>query len=248
MGRTIEQISKDIAETTKVVSQEIEAIHYSQRPAVQMAMIQASERLPKLLDEMKSVVIPNRLVGLFASGDETSIGKVAEFLSSNSGVVLDAAQLYRTITDLVEPSYSRDRTFCTTQYSLMVQKVSEIGTNLGYQEIESPKFKESICPDTKSTMAHIRSMLRDCKVGDQANVDLLTKTIIDIIVKNKIDSKQIPVMIIGTSSKEEQNAISTLFNRTFDYKFPKDFTPDVQKIVNLFKAQKQPDLNEKENN
>jgi hypothetical protein len=247
MSRTVEQISKDITEVNRILSQEIEAIHYSQRPAVQMSMIQASERMPKLLEEMKSAIIPSRLVGLFANGDDASIGKVAEFLTSNSGVVLDAAQLYRTITDLVEPSYSRDRTFCTTQYSLMIQKVSEIGTNLGYLEIESPKYKESICPDTSSTMAHIRSMLRGCRVGDQANVDLLTKTLIDIIVKNKINSKQIPVMIIGTSSKEEQNAIATLFNRTFDYTFPPNFKPDVQKIVNLFKSQKQ-EQNEKETN
>jgi hypothetical protein len=251
MSRTIAEVSKDIETTTEIVNYVLEAVPSSQRPAVQTAMIQASERLPKLLDEMKEAVIPSKLIGLFADGDKTSIDKVAEFLTrenedgtNNGGIVLDAAQLYRSITDLVEGSYSRDRIFCTTQYSLMIQKISTIAIDLGYREIESPKFKETICPNTAATLAHIRNCLRECRVGDQANIDLLTKALVDAIVRNQIDSKQIPVMIIGVASMEERNAIATLFSRSFDYTFKVGFEPTAQKIVALFKAQKQVDVEE----
>jgi hypothetical protein len=237
MSRTITEISEDISATNKVLHQEIEAVSYGQRPAVQISMTQAAERLPRLLEEIKDAVIPGRLVGLFATGDETALVKVAEFLKANEGIVLDASQMYRTIVDLVEPSYSRDRTFCSTQYHLMIQKVTEIGQNLGYQEIEAPKFKEAICPTTASTMAHIKRMLRDCKVGDQANTDLLTNTVVDAIVKGEIDSTQIPVMVIGVSSVEERNAIARLFNRSIDHTFPKGFDPTVKNITMLFKQQ-----------
>jgi hypothetical protein len=244
--RTIKEISNDIEAANDLLTKEVDALPYGVRPALRAQMIQASEKLPQLLDEMKSVVVPSKLVGLFASGDKTSIDKVAEFLTANDGVVIDAAQVYRTITDLVEPSYSRDRIFCTTQYSLLVQGITKIAGDLGYLEIESPKFKETICPDTASTLAHIKNCLRECRVGDQANVDILTKTVIDAIVKNEIDSKQIPVMVIGVTSTEERNAIAVLFSRAVDYVFPTKFEPSAQKIVALFKVQKQVDVDEKE--
>jgi hypothetical protein len=238
MSRTLAEVSKDVEAATKVVSQEIEAVHYSQKPAVQMAMIQASERLPQLLEEMKSIVIPSKLVGLFASGDKTSIDKTAELLTDNEGIVLDAAQLYRSVTDLVEPSYSRDRTFCSTQFHLMIQKITSIAIDLGYLEIEAPKHRETICPDTAATLAHVRNLLRECRVGDQANIDLLTKTVLDAIVREQIVAQQIPVMVVGVGSVDERNAIATLFNKSVDFTFPVNFNPTVAKIVSLFKEQK----------
>ena len=242
MSRTIAEVSKDIADTNAIFSQEIEAAPRGQRAAVQMAIIQASERLPKLLDEMKEVIIPGKLIGLFATGDETSLVKVAEFLKENDGIVLDASELYRSITDVIEPSYSKERVFCTTQYGLMINKLSDIGHSLGYREIESPKYNERICPDAACTTAHVKLCLRECKVGDQANVDLLTKQAIDVIVRNKIDAKQIPVMVTGVTLADEKNTIATIFSRTIDYNFPKDFTPTVKNITALFKQQKQQDL------
>ena len=244
--RTIAEIAQEIAENNKIVAQEIERIPVNNRPAVRISIIQASEKLPKLLLEMRESVIPSKLIGLFADGDEDSVNRVKDLLLKNEGVVLDAAQLYRTIADLVEPSYSVDRNFCTTQYGLMIQKISEIAINLGYQEIMPPRFIECICPDSQATLVHIRKILRECKVGDVANVDLLTNSIVDAIVRDEIDSKQIPVIVVGTSCQEEKNAISVLFSRTIDYTFPKDFIPTIQNITSLFKPQKQRDLNEEE--
>ena len=242
--RTIDQISAEITDTAVIASQEIEKVALGQRPAVQMSMIQASERLPKLLEEMEELAIPSRLVGLFADGDKTSIDKAAKIVTKEGGVVLDAAQLYRSVVDLVEPSYSKDRNFCTTQYSLVIQKISQIATDLGYLEIQPPKFKEAICPDTASTLQHVKNCLRECGVGDQATKDLLTKSIVDAIVRNKISSSQIPVMVIGANSVQERNAISVLFSRSVNYTFLPEFVPTVAKVAALFKEQKQKNLEE----
>jgi hypothetical protein len=233
--RTIEQIGNDIKSTNNILKRELEAVPYGQRPAFQIAFIQATERLPKLLDEMKKVVIPHRLLGLFASGDNDTIKNVSKFLINNEGLVIDAAQMYRTIADLVEPSYDKTRNFTTTQYGLMIQGITNIGIELGYAEIEPPKFVEKFCPKPTDTLEHIRTALRNCHVGDQANVQLLTKQIVDGIVKNEIDSPQIPVMVIGTASVEERNVVATLFSHSNDYVFPSNFEPTVPKLVSLFK-------------
>jgi hypothetical protein len=179
------------------------------------------------------------MIGLFVSGDATAISKVSALLVKNEGLVLDAGQMYREIADLVEPSFSNDRVFTTTQYSLFVQGVRKIGENLGYLQIEAPKYRETTCPTSASTIAHIRSMLKECKVGDPANLELLTNSAVDAIIRNKIDSKQIPVMVIGCASTEERNVIATMFARSADFELPAGFEPTVQKIVSMFKAQKQ---------
>jgi hypothetical protein len=237
--RTIRDIIKDIQNTNSILRKEIESVPYGQRPALQIAMIQASEKLPRLLSEIKQVVVPTRLVGLFASGDETSINKTAAFLVENEGIVLNANKIYQDIASRVEPSYSKDRLFCTTQYSLMVGAISDIGLELGYLEIESPKFKELVCKTFADTVTHIKNTLRECKVGDQANVDLLTNAVVDAIVKEEIDSKQIPVIVTGVTSIEERNAIATIFNKSIDFTFSPDFEPTAEKIVALFKSQSQ---------
>lgn len=239
MSRTLPEISKDIENANALLKTELPAIPFGQRPAMHTAMINAGASLPLLLEELKNEVIPSRLVGLFATGDLTAINETIEFLTKSDGISLDANEMYRSIVDLVEPSYGPDRTFSTTQYSLMIRKVSDIGINLGYLEINPPKYSECICPDTLSTMMHVKKMLRSCKVGDQANIDLLTNKVVDVIVTNKISSKFIPVIITGVTSQEEKNAIATLFCQTTDHNFKKDFKPTQKTIQQLFKQQAQ---------
>jgi hypothetical protein len=237
--RTLQEISKDLAEATASATMELDAVPYKNRAAAQTVIIQATEKLPKLLEEIKEVVVPNRLVGLFATGDTESTVRTALFLESNGGVVVDASKIYDDIADLIEPSYSKERIFCTTQYSLLIQGVRALASELGYLEVESPPFKETICKTREDTINHVRTTLRECGVGDMANRDMLSKQIIDTIVRDSVDSKQIPVLIVETSSVEERNAIAALFARSVDYKFAPGFVPTAAKVVSLFKATKQ---------
>ena len=248
--RTLTNIAAEVSNNNKILSMEVESVPFGQRPAIHVAKIQASQKLPVLLEEIKSVVIPSRLVGLFATGDLTAINDTINVLTfskdkegkTNGGIFLDVAQLYRSIVDLVEPSYGRDRTFSSLQYSIVIRKISEIGINLGYQEINPPKFASQICPDTASTMSHVRKMLRDCKVGDQANLDLLTNKVIDAIVRDKIDSKHIPVIVTEVNSQDEKNAIATLFSRIVDYKFPTGFIATSKTVAQLFREPKEEEI------
>lgn len=244
--RQITEITQEITEAKKLIATDMDDVPYQYRASVRTQKVQAEHKLPYLLAEIKQVTVPTRLVGLFASGNANSVEKVADFLKANQGVVVDATKMYREITDTVEKSYGRDREFGSCQYSLVVQEISQIGIFLGYQEISSPKFLATLCPDTAATFNYIKKILREANIGDQANKDLLTLDILDAIVKGNIDSKQVPVMVLGVTSTEERNQISTIFSRIVEYNFASGFTPTVKNISNLFKSQKQSDLNEEE--
>lgn len=234
MIRNIQEIVKEIKNTNAILNQDIENIPYAQRPAVEIAITRAREKLPKLLEEIKQLVIPYRLVGLFATGNENSINEVGQFLAKNEGLVLDANKLYNDITALVEPSYGTEREFCTTQYHLMVQAVSSLAVDFGYLEVEPPKFINQMCPTKDDTLKLIKEVVRDCGAGDQINVDLIKKTIIDWVVRCNIEAKQIPVLIVGVTNPVEKNKIATLFCRTIDYNFEANFTVNAKTITALF--------------
>jgi len=235
----LSEVMDTIVELRKIINKEMESVPYGLRPSVSIAKAQAASQLDGLIEDVKSKTIPFSLVGLIATGDEQSIDSVAKFLTDNGGIVIDVAALYKQIASLVEPSYSIERIFCTTQYHLLVQGITVVATDLGYLEIEAPKFQEILCKTPTDTLNHIRNTLRDCGAGDQANKDLLTKQIIDAIIAGKIVSKQIPVLVMGVSSVEERAALSSLFGRITEFEFPPDFTPDVKNVTALFRVKKQ---------
>jgi hypothetical protein len=235
--RTIKDIIDELRNTKAIIDHEIETIPFTQRQAWQTAVITARAKLPALTQEIKSLVIPKMLVAVFADGDVGSIKTVGSFLKENEGLVIDAERMYRSVVERVEPSYSTDRTFCSTQYHLMVQRVVEIAVELGYLEIQPPEFKDQICPTEADTLNYVRELLRNCGVGDQANTDFLGKEIVDTIVAESIDAKQIPVLVTGTSCNQERNRIATLFNTSHAYTFQSDFEPNVRNVTQIFKGQ-----------
>ena len=238
--RTVKEVIKEIAVLRETASMSVENVPWGQRPAFQMSVIQANQKIPELLKELKGICIPGRLIGLFAYGDKEAIEETGAFLIDNEGIVLDAEAVYRSVADLVEPSYGPERVFdVAPQMALLVQKISEIGINLGYWQIEAPKFQEAICKDYAATLSHVRNILRECGVGDQANIDILTNEVIDAIVKGVIDSKQIPVLVKGVSSIQEQNAIATMFNKTTTHTFKSNFEPTEKSIVAMFKKEEE---------
>ena len=221
--KTTKEIIENIKKVNKTLHTDIDSVPYGQRPALQGSIIRASEKLPKLLEEIENIIFPNLLVGLFADGDKDSIDQVTTVLNKTEGIVLDAEKLYQTIVNLVEPSYGSDRKFCTTQYGLMVQELTAIATDLGYLEIVSPPFIEKVCKTRQDTANHVRECLSVNNVGNQLNVDLLKKEIVDKIVKEEIQSPQIPVMAINVSNHQ--------------YTFKPNFYPTIKNIIAIFKGQ-----------
>ena len=233
--RSIQEIFQDIKETKKTANLDIETISYNVRPGFMANIVQAKAKLPDLLKELKGVVVPSRLVGLFAKGDTES---VAKFFVENGSLVVDANDMYKFITNSVEETIIGQRLFSDSQYSRLVSELRFICIDQGYKEIPPPAQTEEKVPTYKDTLAVVKRLVRD-SVGDGPALKQMVDKLLDTILTNKMDAKQIAVLVTGITSSEEHAAISALFNRSVDYTFSKGYVPNKVNIQKILKQEEE---------
>jgi hypothetical protein len=233
--REIRDIIKDIRETEKLAVTKLDEVDYKYRGGMGVAIRNACEKLPKLLEEFKNSTIPHRLIAVFATGDETAISKVAEILTSNGGMVLDANAMYKKIADAVEPSYYKGREFGTTQFGRLSDTLREIMAMVELNEMPSPTFSSQLCCDTKATVNHIRKLVRAC-AQDALSMAYLKKMLSEELISKALEAKVIPILVTDVSSPEEKALINILFSRSTSVEFSKDFQVTKNSVVKLFKS------------
>ena len=232
--RELKTIYKDIRDTEKLSLTKDTDIPYKSRPGMMMAVRAACERLPVLLEELQKTVIPNRLSAVYASGDETTISRVAEFIKKQGGIVLDANEIYRKIASNIELTYGNNRTFSTHQHQIMGQGIREIALNLDYRELPSPPYRETICPDMKATISHVRSSIRG-SIGDDFSKKYLVKALNEAILKSELDIPLIPILVVDVQSAEEKANLSPLFTTNTDFEFTPSFIISGKSLSQIFK-------------
>ena len=233
--RSIQEVFQDIKETKKTANIDIENVSYNVRPGFMANIVQAKTKLPDLLKELKDIVVPNRLVGLFAKGETEG---VAKFFVENGSLVADANEMYKFITNSVEETIIGQRLFSDTQYSRLVSELRFICIDQGYKEIPPPKQTEEKVPAYKDTLAVVKRLVRDC-VGDALAIKRMVDSILDTVLTNKMDAKQIAVLVTGIASSEEHAAISALFSRSVDYTFNKGYVPNKANIQKILKQEEE---------
>jgi hypothetical protein len=235
MSRELKDIFKDIRETEKLAVTKDTDIPYKSRQGMMIAVRTACERLPVLLEELKATVIPNRLTAVYATGDDTTISRVAEFVKKQGGIVLDANEIYRKISSNIELTYGNNRTFSTQQHSIMLQGIREIAQNLDYTELPSPAYKETSCPDMKSTIAHVRACIRS-SIGDGFSKKYLVKALSEAVLQSGIDLPRIPILVVDVQSADEKANLGPLFITNIDFEFTPTFTISGKSLSNIFKG------------
>jgi hypothetical protein len=242
MNRDIKEIIKDIKETEQTSLITSEEIPYKARGGMASKIRLACERLPELLKEIELALIPSKLIALYSSGDLGVISNVSTFIKETKGIVLNSNEMYQKVADRVEQTYSPNRTFTTTQHSVMLQQIREIALMFDYLELPAPKYQEAICPDSKCTLAHIKKCIRS-SIGDDLNIRFLKKYLVESVLKTKNPPKTIPILVLNVSSEEEKSVLNQLFNQTNSFNFKPDFEIDQKTIVKLFKFQPKVDNN-----
>jgi len=233
MTRNVTEVLQDIKDTKVIANTSIEDVPFKMRPGFSVGIIQAKEKLPQLMKELKSLVVPSRLVGLFAKGDTNA---VAEFFDDNGSIVVDANSFYKAIADDIETTYGMDRQFADTQYGRLVANLREVCTVLGYSEIPSPTYTDCKCATPTDTLNTVKRLVRG-SVKDYPNLTAITDKILAQIVDRNMESRQIAVLVVGSIEHDEKAVLSALFSRTVDYTFPKGYQPNKNSIMKILKQQ-----------
>jgi hypothetical protein len=233
MTRTVQDIFKDLEFNKKMANTDLENVSYNMRPGFAGAIIQAKAKLADLSTELAKAVIPSRLVGLFAKGDTE---QVAKFFNDNGSLVVDANETYKAITNELETTFTSQRLWSDTQYSRLISELRNICTDQGYKDIAPPKQTEEMVPTYQDHLFLIKRLVRGC-VGDAVAIKVITDKLIDKIAEQKMESRQIAVLVIGVTSSEEKAALSALFTRSVDYTFSKGYVPNKVNIQKILKQE-----------
>ena len=233
--RSVQDIFKDLEFNKKMANTDLENVSYNLRPGFAGAIIQAKAKLADLTTELTKAIVPSRLVGLFAKGDTEQVSK---FFNDNGSLVVDANTTYKAMTDELETTFTSQRLWSDTQYSRLISELRNICTDQGYKDIAPPKQTEEMVPTYQDHLALIKRLVRGC-VGDAVAVKVITDQLINSIVEQKLESKQIAVLVIGVSSSEEKAALSALFTRQIDYTFSKGYVPNKANIQKILKQEEE---------
>ncbi len=234
--KKVDQLLTDLREARAAADTVMEEVPTKLRPGRQMAKNQALEALPGLIKAVESGTVPTRLVGVFASGDPAVIAKVIEFLSANGGIVLDAGTMYRQLGEYVEPAFggAAQRSFNTVCFTRMISALREQAQLFGYRMDRNPEYEETVTTTLEEVSEHCRRLVRDA-YGDAPNLAVLTRAIIDAVVKGNLSNKRIPVLIVN-ASEDEQDTLSQLFTRATAFEFSPEFEVTEESVVSTFKG------------
>lgn len=232
-ARKVEDAIDELRAARVEAAVNLEDVPRQVRPSRSMSKQRAQEAIPGLVAEVVTATVPARLVGVFASGDADAVAAASAFLQENGGIVLDAAKLYRGITEYIEPSYG-DRVFRTTQYVRLTSALREVGDTLGLKLQAMPDYVEKICPTAADTEAHSRNLIR-AALGDEVNLQSLRRAIVDAVVERDITSKRVPVLVLN-ADEGERAGLSPLFSKVGEYVFEPGFVAEKDAVISIFKG------------
>lgn len=233
-ARKVEDSIADVVATRAVAATNLEEVPYVVRPGRSIAKLQAQNDLPGLEAELLGRTVPGRLVGVFAVGDPAKIATVAAFLEENGGIILDAGKLYADLAEYVEPSYGEDRVFRTTQYMRLTSAFRQQAAEVGLTKTEMPSYTETTCETQARTAEHGRNLIR-AAAGDEVNLAVLKRAVVNAVVDRELAAKRIPVLVLNATAAE-QAGLSPLFSKALEFDFQPTFEVDKESVVKIFKG------------
>jgi hypothetical protein len=237
--RELKEIIKDLERAKKTSNICLEDIPWKNRGGIQIAMRTATDQMPELIKELTNTLIPSKLIAVYASGSAAIINQVVEFMNTNGGIIVDVNDMYRRIVDRVEQTYSHGRVFTTTQHSAIIQVLRQIGTELELPFLDCPKYVETICPNTASTLYHVRQIIRDT-FGDTLNKQYIIYQLIQNVLQQGFEGNRVPILVLNALTVEEKQLLNTLFTVNCSFEFPPDFIVDQKNISKIFKKTSNP--------
>jgi hypothetical protein len=231
--RQLVDIIEELNEVKKGATQNLDDFPYAVRQSRAIMKEQYKTRLAEVQKEFESTILPHRLVGLFVDGVAEDVKRLSDFIKNKGGIVIDANILYNKLADEIEPSYYVHRTFDTTQYGLMVSKLGDIGTDLGYSVMQHPVYKEATCPTREDTVQHVKMLIRNA-IGDDINLYFVKREILETVQREKLRAEQLVVLVYGANPQEKQK-ISYYFNRFVQFNIPENYQPTNKEVSAVLK-------------
>jgi hypothetical protein len=211
---SVSEIFEKIEEAKTIIETPWELVPFKVREGWNMGVTNAKESIGSLIKQVKERSIPSRLIGIFATGSNEGLLALHNLVKTGDGLVINANQVYIGLAQELEPSFGSDRIFKPSTFMQFVSLYRNLCEDNGIINCPSLPYFEANCPTSLDTINHVKIMVRSA-VRDDLTIKVLTKELIDGIIKGELDGKYIPVMVTQ-ASEEDRKVLSKLFVKTVD--------------------------------
>ncbi|CAB4127287.1 hypothetical protein UFOVP75_121 [uncultured Caudovirales phage] len=203
-----QELMKQIRDTEKAASFNLEGVDWRSRPGHEAAQRNARNALPALKAQYEEILMKNAVAVVV----NATPAKTADFAQESLGLapIGDLAGVYRSFAAEVEPAMRTDRLFQPTQFARLAREIQLKCAELGLDTAPSLKYKDGASPKTIEDLAvYIQKLVEEidgtklAQVHTRKDVSLQAHRI-------GFDKDVLPVFFLNPSA-EDMNTLTLMF-------------------------------------
>jgi hypothetical protein len=210
----LKPILTKLKEAKRVVNVAREDVPFALKEGWGIKRREALDTIGTLTKQLKQLVIPGHLVGIYVTGTEDVLGALSTLVINYDGLQINADKLYLDVAEELKPTFGSDHMVKLDTFMKLTQLYYESGRAFEIQELSPLHYSEVECPKNKDLVDYVKTQIRGA-VGDELAIRVLTRALLDGILNRELSGRYIPVMITQASDADK-NALSKLFIKTID--------------------------------
>ncbi len=210
----IGKLLDEIIAAKKLINTSWDDVPFNVREGWGIGRRNAEEAVQTLTKKIQKLSIPKRLIGLYATGDLKALTAMRKLMGKEGGLVINANKIYLDIAKDLEPTYGTDRLFKINTFMQLVTLYRNLAEDFDIINCPPLNYYETNCPKFNDTVEYVKKQIKDV-LGNELTIKVLTKDLVDGIIKDELDERYIPVMVIETNA-EDKRFLTRFFTKTID--------------------------------
>lgn len=207
-------ILRQLNEARKIVDVPREDVPYAVKEGWGLKRRDALDTIQTLKKKLKDLVIPSHLVGLYVTGPNEVLEALSGLIGTYEGLSVNANQAYLDIAEELKPTFGSDHMVKLDTFMKLNNLYYGLAKEYELQELPPLQYSETECPKFPDLVDYVKTQIRTA-IGDRLAVKVLTRAILNGILKNELSGKYIPIMVTQASDADK-NALNKLFIKTTD--------------------------------
>ena len=208
-------ILDQILAAKKTVDTPWDKVDFRMREGFGIARNNAEEMVQKLTNDIRKLSIPTRLIGLYVTGTAENLAALRKLMETEGGLAINANKIYNDIAKDLEITYGSDRLMKIHTFMQLVTLYRNLAEDFDTINCPPLNYKEVECPTIKDTANYVKKQIRGA-LGDELTVKVLTKDIVDGIIKHGLEGKYIPIMVTDASDDDKRLFLNKFFTKTIN--------------------------------
>ena len=206
----LKTLVKQVKELSRLATQGLEGVDPRMRPGRENQKRQAQDELGPLKTSYKQA-LNKAAVTIFVNGPGAN--QFAILAHEAGAVVVDYADFYENLAKRCFAALGARQTFGLTQYTILISELRMLSDsqNWDFKFVHpTPLVNEPPCSTLEQTVGIVKELVESVN-GTNLVKRFLEDQALSGALKEELDSKVIPVVVLNSNKTEQESLIGTLF-------------------------------------